>query len=359
MLKLVCVDDFYTAAKSKLTADGTWDYLEGGSDDQFALQQSRKAFQRYVVRPRFLRDVSTRDLSATILGKNVSFPVGVAPMAMQKLAHPDGECAAAMGAGAVGTIYILSTMSTCSIEEVANAAPNTRLWFQLYYQKDRNVNIDLISRAEKAGYEALVLTLDTQMIGKRRGNLRTPFNLPENAKLANFESSAGNDVNKMRDNSKPVRDMSVTWDVINWIRGQTTMKLVLKGILTGEDATLAVENKVDGIIVSNHGGRQLDCVLPPIDALAEVVAAVGKSDCEVYMDGGVSLGSDVFKALALGAKMVFVGRGVLWGLAVGGQQGVTKVLDIYRSELDLTLALSGVAKSCQINSACVQAYSPQ
>ncbi|XP_021952791.1 hydroxyacid oxidase 2 [Folsomia candida] len=345
MEKFLCVQDFYEAAKSKLTKDsnGSWEYFEGIPDEGWALDQNRKAFKRYVIRPRILRDVSAINLTTTILGIPASIPIGVAPTSKQALFHPDGECGVARAAGRSGAIYVLSTLATASIEEVAAAAPKTRLWFQLYYQKDIEVNKDLLIRAEKSGYEAVVLTVDCQIPANRLGFKRKPWKLPE-----------------MQEQQVPEdMDPSMDWNVVKWIREQTKMKLILKGILTGEDAKLAVEHGVDAIIVSNHGGRQLDSVMPAIDVLPEVVASTKSSNVEVYLDGGITLGSDVFKALALGAKMVFIGRTALAGLTVGGEQGAAKVLEILTNELDKTMALAGVTDlGSNISSKFIQNYKP-
>ncbi|XP_021953137.1 (S)-2-hydroxy-acid oxidase GLO1 [Folsomia candida] len=363
--ELLNIEDFYTAAKSKLVKNsaGVWEYFEGKADLGWTLDQNKRAYRRYVIRPRILRDVSIRNLTTSILGKLTSLPIGVAPTSMQKVFHPDGEIAVATGAGRAGAIYILSTLATTSIEEVAASAPQTRLWFQLYFKNDTTFNANLLTRAENSGYEAVVLTLDAQIIGKRVDQLRHGFELPENASLANFDSNMNQNSTDsgtiLNQTLKVLRDdITMTWDVVKWIRDHTEMKLILKGILTGEDAKLAADYGVDAIIVSNHGGRQLDSVIPTIDALSEVVSATASSGMEIYLDGGISLGTDVFKAIALGAKMVFVGRAALAGLSVAGEEGVTKVLEILKSELDLTMALSGVSNVASINSDYVELYEP-
>jgi len=360
---LVSVEDFYEAAKLKLAGSGGWEYLESGSDAEFTLQQSRRAYRRWVIKPRVLVDVSNRSLVTNILGKPTAFPVAVSPSAMHKLLHPTGECGTAKGAADVGAIFALSTYATCSMEDVAAAAPHGRKWFQLYFLKDRKQDADLIRRAEKAGFEAIVLTVDNQWIGKRRINLKHPIVLPPGATFANFvveqeeDKNSGKNVSAARDNDDPIREQALTWDIIAWLRNHTKLKIIVKGILAPEDAALAVQYGVDAIVVSNHGGRQLDFAIPTIDALPDIVKAVNGA-LEVYMDGGALLGTDVFKALALGAKMVFVGRGPLYGLSVAGREGVTKVLNIYKSELDTAMALSGIGRIEDIHSKYLQRYDP-
>nr|CAD7456401.1 unnamed protein product [Timema tahoe] len=309
---------------------------------------------RLRIRPRVMVDVSRRDCSVTVLGTKVLFPAGISPTSMQRIAHPDGECATAQAAGAMGTIFILSTLSTSSIEEVAAAAPNTIKWFQLYIYKDRSVTQSLVERAERSGYKALVLTVDSAVFGMRRPDLKNAFSLPSHLRcvfvlivLANFNSnmnfSSGSSGLKEYVNS--LYDQAVTWGDITWLKSITKLPIILKGILTAEDAVIGADLGAAAILVSNHGGRQLDGVPATflcfqIEALPEIVRAV-EGRVEVYLDGGVTGGTDVFKALALGARMVFMGRPPLWGLVHSGQEGVKKVLDIVKWEFDTTLALTG------------------
>ncbi|CAG7832820.1 unnamed protein product, partial [Allacma fusca] len=349
MDKLVCIEDFRDAA-FKLLDQNALDYYKSGADDEVTLRENRNAFSRWVIRPRMLRDVTSRSLSISVLGKPVSIPIGISPTAMQKMAHPDGEIANAKAAAAMGTIYILSTISTSSIEEVASATPRSRKWFQLYVYKDRNLSINLIKRAEAAGFEALCLTVDAPYFGKRRLNFRNKFYLPRHLRMANFQhgsgesegvgaSGGGSALNEYIDRNL---DQSLTWEIIPWLKKVTRLPIIVKGILTAEDAKLALEFGVDGIFVSNHGGRQLDTVLASIDALPEIVEVV-KGRCDIYLDGGVSTGKDIFKALALGATMVFAGRPFLWGLTVAGEEGSKKILKTFKDELDLTMSLSGIS----------------
>ncbi len=321
----------YEALAQALVDPAGWDYYQGGSDDEVTLRANRSAFERVRLRPRVLVDVSTCDLRTTVLGTPVSMPILVAPMACHAMAHPDGECATAQGTGRTGTLMIASTASTRSLQEIAQAATGP-LWFQLYVYPSQEVVEMLVRRAEAAGYRAIVLTVDLPRTGKREKDIRNNFTLPPPP------LQEGNFIDIERE--PDVRWISLTWDAIAWLRGITTLPIVLKGILTAEDALLAIEHGVEGIIVSNHGGRQLDGSVTGIEALPEVVEAVA-GRCEVYVDGGIRRGTDVLKSLALGARAVLVGRPILWGLAVNGADGVQHVLEILREELDLSMALAG------------------
>ncbi|XP_044750645.1 hydroxyacid oxidase 1-like [Coccinella septempunctata] len=353
MEPLVCVDDYEKYAFSFLPRKNL-DFYRSGAGAEITLHDNKKAFQRYRIRPRILRDVSRRDLSTTVLGQKISMPIGIAPTSLQKMAHPDGEIASAKAAEQLGTIFILSTASNSTIEEVSEAAPNCVKWFQLYVFKDRNVTRNLIERAERAGFEALVLTVDLPVIGIRLADKRNKFMLPENIEYANFKEIAHELKNKNSKVDLPaylnsLSDASLQWQDIEWLKKITKLPIILKGIMTPEDALLAVKVNVDGILVSNHGGRQLDGTCATIDVLREIAEAV-ESKTEIYLDGGVRDGTDVFKALALGAKMVFVGRPVLWGLAYDGEKGVKDVMEILKREFDTTLALSGCSTINDIRS---------
>ena len=309
-----------------------WDYYQGGSDDEITLRANRALFERIRLRPRVLVDVSAGalDMRTTVLGSPVSMPILVAPMALHCLAHPEGECATAQGAGMANTLMVASTTSTRSLEEVAQAA-NGPLWFQLYVYPSLRVAEKLVERAEAAGYRAIVLTVDLPYLGNRERDRRNNVTIPPPPFIeANF---VGVD--------KVGRQWAIlTWESLSWLRSITSLPILLKGILTAEDALLAIEHGVAGIIVSNHGGRQLDTAIASIEALPEIVEAVA-GRCEVYVDGGIRRGTDILKALALGARAVLVGRPILWGLAVNGAQGVSHVLEILHKELELAMALSG------------------
>ncbi len=306
-----------------------WDFYAGGSNDEVTLRANRTAFERIRLRPRILVDVNVCDLRTTVLGTPVSLPILIAPTAYHSLAHPEGECETASAAGEAGTLMIASTTSNRSLEEIATAAKGP-LWFQLYTYGGLEYSAVLVKRAEAAGYRAIVLTVDVPRLSRRERDIRNNFDLPSHLLAGNF---VGVDVTDSR-------FLPLTWESLAWLRSLTSLPIVLKGILTAEDAKLAVEHGVEGIVVSNHGGRQLDTTLPSIEALPEVVEAVA-GRCEVYMDSGIRRGTDVLKALALGARAVLVGRPILWGLAVNGAAGARHVLELLRDELDLAMVLSG------------------
>jgi isopentenyl diphosphate isomerase/L-lactate dehydrogenase-like FMN-dependent dehydrogenase len=319
--ELLNVWDYERAAEERLDP-AAFGYFAGGANDEWTLRENVAAFGRWVLRPRVLVDVSGTTAATSVLGTEVSCPVLVAPMAFQGLAHPEGETAMARGAAAAGTIMCLSTLSTVDLEVVATAAPNAGRWFQLYWGPDRTKVQDLAERAAAAGYRAIVVTVDLPEVGRRERDLRTGFEAP--ASLST------------------VTDNSLTWRDLEWLRERTELPILVKGILTGEDAVLATQAGVEGIVVSNHGGRQLDGVAASLDALPEVVEAVG-DQAEILLDGGVRRGTDVVKALALGARAVLVGRAALYGLAVDGTDGVEQVLTLLRDEVELALALCGCA----------------
>jgi 4-hydroxymandelate oxidase len=324
--------DYEKLAHERLQSE-IWDYYQGGSDDEVTIQANRAAFARLLLRPRMLVDVSRIEMRTTVLGTPVSMPILVAPTASHKLAHPEGECATARGAGKAGTVMIVSTSATCSAAEVAQAATGP-LWFQLYTHHSLETSGQLVQRVEAAGYRAIVLTADSPYLGRRERDLRNQFRLSQHLSMPNFgdeSATASSRSRHMADN---------TWETLDWLRSVTSLPILLKGILTAEDALLAVERGIDGIVVSNHGGRQLDGAIASIEALPEVVEAVA-GRCEVYVDGGIRRGTDVLKALALGARAVLLGRPILWGLAVNGQEGVHHVLELLRIELELAMALSG------------------
>jgi len=336
----------------------SFDYIAGGAEDEVSLRRNREAYQRWALRPRVLVDVSKRDTSTTILGQRISMPVLVAPTAFHGLVHSEGEVATARGAAAAGTIMVASAIATKILEDIADAVAAPR-WFQLYVWKDRTVTADLVRRAVTAGYQALCLTVDTPFLGRREKDERNAFTLPPGLGIANVRPAGLDGMPESERGSAFAKyvaellDPAVTWRDIAWLRSLASLPLILKGIMTAEDATLAVENGVKGIVVSNHGGRQLDSTLGTLDALPDIVAAV-RGRAEVYVDGGIRRGTDVLKALALGAKAVLVGRPILWGLALGGADGVRAVLQHLRNEFELAMALSGRSDVSQIDRGLVQ-----
>ncbi|MBC6476506.1 MAG: alpha-hydroxy-acid oxidizing protein [Hormoscilla sp. GM7CHS1pb] len=334
------------------------DYYASGAGDEITLQDNRAAFAGYKLRPRMLVDVSHRDLSTTILGQAWQMPIAIAPMAFQCLAAKEGEMATASAAAKLGSMMILSTMATKSLEEVASVRQQTPQWFQLYVHRDRGLTKALVERAHAAGYQALCLTVDAPMLGRREKDMRNQFALPTGMELANLTTLKDLKITQRAGESGLFAylleqfNAALTWSDLEWLQSLSPLPLVVKGILRGDDALRAVEHGAQGIIVSNHGGRQLDGAIASIDALSEVVAAVGDR-VEVLVDGGIRRGTDVLKALALGAKAVLLGRPILWGLAVAGEAGVQHVLELLRDELDLAMALSGCAKLADIDSSLV------
>ena len=333
-----------------------YDYYASGAEDEITLAENRQAFRRYRLRPKMLVDVSHRDLTTSILGQTLSMPILIAPMAFQCLAHPDGEIAAARAASELDTLMILSTMSTKSLEEVAQV--NSKRWFQLYIHRDRGLTKALVQRAETSGFTALCLTVDAPLIGRREADVRNGFTLPEGLELANLATMSNLTFPQTSQESglftyfQQQIDASVTWKDVEWLESITNLPILLKGILRADDAIMAAKIGVKGIIVSNHGGRQLDGAVASLDALAEIVETVGDK-LEILVDGGIRRGSDILKAICLGAKAVLVGRPILWGLAVNGETGVKHILELLRDELDLAMALSGCPSLKDLDSSLI------
>jgi len=336
----VNVDEFEALAREKLP-HMVYDYYAGGAGDEWTLRENRAAFDRWVFLPRTLVDVSAVDLSTTVLGQPMATPIMVAPTAFQKLAHPDGELAMGRGCLAAGVTLVVSTIATTSLEEVA--ATGVPRWFQLYVQKDRPLTEEVVRRAEAAGYTALVVTVDAPFLGRRERDERNQFTMPAEIRMANLRDLP---VPTAEEGSSlqlqfQLIDPSLSWDDIAWLESLTSLPVLVKGIMTPEDATHALNAGCAGVVVSNHGGRQLDGAAATLDALPAVVDAVGDRG-EVLVDGGVRRGQHVLKALALGARAVLVGRPVVWGLAADGEEGVRAVLQLLENELSLAMALAGM-----------------
>jgi isopentenyl diphosphate isomerase/L-lactate dehydrogenase-like FMN-dependent dehydrogenase len=329
--QFVTLDDFEMPAREILPA-GVYDYIAGGAGEEWTLAENRRAFDRWVLRPRMLRGIAPDDLdlSTEVLGTRISMPVMVAPWAYQWMVHADGEQATARAAERAGTVMVVSTTTELFLEDVAQASPGPK-WWQLYVFTDRGHTVETLARVREAGFGAVVVTVDLQDIGLRHRDTRNTFEMPIGTRTSEY-----------------VYDPALSWDDLPWIRELLPgVPLLLKGILTAEDAALAVEAGVDGIVVSNHGGRQLDGVAAGITALPEVVDAVA-GRIPVLMDGGVRRGTDIVKALALGASAVLVGRPTAWGLAVNGEQGVVDVLEILRTELMNAMMLTGCRRLADI-----------
>ncbi len=339
MSEPVCVADFEALAESTLEP-GAFGYYAGGAGDEQALAGNVAAWQQLRLRPRVLVDVEHVSTATTVLGTPVSMPLLVAPTAIQRLAHPDGEQGMARAAAAAGTVMCLSTIATATPGEVADAAPGAPRWFQLYVFRDRGVTRSFVDQAVEHGYGAIVLTVDAPRVGRRERDLRTAFRVPEEIAVPSVAAAAGGWAGATPVELLGAIDPTLTWPDLEELRALSPLPLVLKGIQTGEDAALACEYGADAIVVSNHGGRQLDAVAPTAELLPEVVDAVA-GRIEVYVDGGIRRGSDVVKALALGARAVLAGRAPLWGLACDGEAGAARVLELLRDEIELALALCG------------------
>jgi len=321
------------------------DYYFGGANDEITLRENRAAYERLVLHYRVLRDVSKRDLATTVLGTPLSFPVIVAPTAFHQMAHPDGELATARAAREAGSLMILSTLSTCAMEEVAKAAQGP-WWFQLYVYKDRGVTRDLMQRAVAAGCKAIVLTVDAPVGGLRERDVRNQFALPQELRMRNLTAAgdqhAGLDASMggVSGYFTQMLDKSLSWRDLETLAKASPVPVVVKGIVRADDAARARENGAAAVVVSNHGGRQLDTAPAPVDVLERIATTLDQR-IDVYVDGGVRRGTDVIKALALGARAVLIGRPVLWGLACGGQAGVARALDLLKREFDVAMALCG------------------
>lgn len=331
--------EFEAFAKERLPKE-EYDYIAGGATDEISVERNRRAFESWALRPRVLTNVSTLDLSTTVLGAKVSLPVLIAPCGGHRKAHPDGEFATYRAAAACGTIFVMSANASAGFEELTKAAKG-HLWLQLYSFRDRGLTKSWLSRAKEAGYEAVCITLDSQWPPKRERNIRN-----------NYKQMRGVNFPKAGPGGAPVQggaDPAATWKDLEWIKSETDLPIVAKGIMTGEDVELCAQAGADAVIVSNHGGRHLDNTLATIEVLPEAVAAA-KGKVEVLLDGGIRRGADVVKALALGAKAVFIGRPLFWGLAVDGERGVIRVLEILREEMEITMAKCGRPNTASIDS---------
>ena len=341
--------EFETVAKERLPKE-EYDYIAGGATDEVSVERNRRAYESWAFRPRVLRDVSALDLSTTVLGTKVSLPVLIAPCGGHKKAHPDGEFATYRAATACGTILAVSANASSSFEELADAAAG-HLWVQLYPFRDRELTKDWLKRARDAGYKAVCVTLDSQWPPKRERNIRNNYRRTRGINYP-IPSAASANAPRPAGRSGEGSDPAATWEDLEWIKSATDLPVVAKGIMTGEDVELCAEAGADAVIVSNHGGRHLDNTLATIEVLSEAVEAA-KGTMEIFLDGGIRRGADVVKALALGAKAVFIGRPLFWGLAVGGERGVVRVLEILREEIEITMAKCGRPTIASIDSTVV------
>lgn len=355
--EFVNLSDFENAA-ARLLSRAAFDYYVSGAEDELTLRENRLAFQRIEILPRMLRDVSERRASVNVFGRTLPVPLLIAPCAMQKLAHPDGEIATARAAEKAGVPMVLSTLSTFSLEDVS-AASSALKWFQLYVYKDRDLTRSLVERAEAAGYEALVVTVDSPILGRRERDIRNRFQLPRGLCLANFSALESKLFHTHQSGSglaayiASLYDTGLSWKHIEWLQSITKLPVLIKGIMRPDDALLALQNGVAGIIVSNHGARQLDTVASSISVLP-AIAAVIEQRIPLLIDGGIRRGTDILKAVALGADAVMVGRPILWGLTCQGEQGALAVLKMLITEFDLAMALSGCRSLCEITADLVR-----
>ena len=335
-------------------------YVYAGAGTEDTMRANREAFRRWRIAPRMLRDVSERDLTTTVCGTEMPAPVLLAPIGVHKIVHDDGEPATARAAASLGLPLVVSSAAAFTLEEIAEASGDAPRWFQLYWANDDEIARSMVERAERAGYEAIVLTVDTFIPGWKPLDLQSAW-LPflEGVGVANYFEDP---VFRSRLEKPPEEDLgaatgqflgiqanpSLTWERLDWLRSITSLPILVKGILRVDDARRAAERGIDGIVVSNHGGRQVDGAVASLDALPAIVDEVGDR-MTVLFDSGIRSGSDIFKALALGAHAVLVGRPYLWGLALGGQEGVETVLKMLLAELDLTLALSGYTTPAELD----------
>ncbi|MCC6793143.1 MAG: alpha-hydroxy-acid oxidizing protein [Thermomicrobiales bacterium] len=345
----------YEAIARGVMSRPMFDFVVGGSQDEVTLRANRESFNRWRLVPRVLTGVDSPSLATTVLGEHVSLPVLVSPMGLHRVAHAEGELASAAGAQRAGTIFCFGVASSTAIEEVAAVAG--RWWFQLYLLTDRGRSLEHVRRAEQAGASAIVLTVDVAVRGRREADERNRFGLPPGVTMPNLipvghaDDAPGYPV-------LAAWDKAITWRDLEWLVNETNLPVVVKGVLAPEDAHLAIEHGAKAVIVSNHGGRQLDSAIASLDALPAIAEMIGDRG-EVYLDGGVRRGVDVIKALALGARAVMIGRPVMYGLAAGGEDGVVHIFDLLRQELTTDLILAGVADITHVPSGLVVPEGPR
>lgn len=338
-VRLLTAEDFARAGRERVDPV-VWDFVEGGAGAEITLDANRRMFDNLEIEPRVLVDVSTCDTKSRILGADLPSPIGIAPMAYQRMVCDEGEVATAKGAN--GALFIPSIFASCTLEDIAAHATGP-LWLQLYWLQHREALAELVKRAEAASFRALVLTVDAPRIGRRLRDMRNDFAVPPHIRAVNLDPSlmaAAHDADGVAKHARQTFDQTITWADLEWLKGLTGLPLVLKGVLSPDDAELAVRHGVDAIVVSNHGGRQLDRGVPSLRALPAIVDRVA-GRCPVLFDGAVRNGRDVFAALALGATSVLIGRPVLWALAAQGADGVSALLGNLTEELENTMALAG------------------
>ena len=336
-----------------------YDFIAGGATDEITLRRTRDVFDSIMLRPSMLVDISRMDLSTTVQGQRIELPVMADPSGGHGRAHPDGELATARAAGAMGTVMVLSSGSSYTLEEVAKVAAGP-VWWQQYLYSDRGLTMELADRAKSAGYSVLCITLDSTIQAKRERNIRNDYSSPPSPNYAHLELTEWQNWDVSSDAPSGVNaliDRKATWSYLEWLAGNTSMPVVVKGVMTGEDGRLAAEHGAKGIIVSNHGARQLDTTFASVEVLPEVVRAV-EGRAEVYLDGGIRRGTDVLKALALGARAVLMGRPLFWGLSVDGEEGVKTVMGFLKDELAQAMGMCGRPTIDSIDTSLIGTVSP-
>ena len=353
----VSIFEYEQLAKEKIDK-GHYDFIAGGATDEITIRRTRTVFDSIMIRPRMMVDVSQRDLSTTVLGEKIALPIMLDPAGNHSAAHPDAEIASVKAAGAAGTLMILSSHASRTLEDVAASASGP-LWFQQYFFKDRGLTLEMAARAEEAGYSAICMTLDAKIKPKRERNLRNGYVGPVSPNYAQLDLGTHSWKFAADAPAGPsdIRDVAADWSDLDWFASSIRLPVVVKGIMAGEDGRLSAENGAKAVIVSNHGGRYLDTTPATIEVLPEVVAAVD-SKAEVYLDGGIRRGTDIYKALALGARSVLIGRPLFWGLAVDGEAGALAVLEMLRDELDGTMGMCGRPTIDSIDKEGLDALSP-
>lgn len=348
--------EYEEQAKQRLS-QMAFDYYASGAWDEVTLRENRAVFERVKLYPRVFVDVSQPNLTTEVLGQSLQMPLLIAPMAFQCLAHPDGELATMRAAAQTGVGMILSTCSNQSLEAVATVPATPPRWFQLYIHRDRALTQELVERAYKAGYQALCITVDAPILGIRERDKRNQFTLPPHLTMANLKACSGlphvKEESGLFDYFAQQIDASLTWADLEWVQSLSPLPVVVKGILRSDDADRAIQHGASAIVVSNHGGRQLDGAIASLEALSDIVSTVnGRAD--VLVDGGIRRGTDLLKAIALGAKAVLLGRPILWGLAVNGEAGAVQVLELLRAEFEAAMKLSGCPTVRDINQALLR-----
>ena len=353
----VNIFEYEEIARGKIE-QGHYDFIAGGATDEITIRRTRAVFDSIMLRPRMMVDVDRRSLATTVLGQEISLPLMLDPAGNHSAAHPEAEIATVKAAGVAGTLMVLSSHASRTLEDVAAAASGP-IWFQQYFFKDRGLDLEMAARAEEAGYSAICMTLDAKIKPKRERNIRNDYIGAESPNYAQLDLGTHSWKFAADAPAGPsdIRDVAAVWDDLDWFASNSRLPVVVKGIMHGEDGRLSAEHGARAVIVSNHGGRYLDTTPATIEVLPEVVKAVD-GNAEVYLDGGIRRGTDIFKAIALGARAVLMGRPLFWGLAVGGDQGVQAVIELLRDELDATMGMCGCPTVDSIGSATIDKVSP-